>query len=279
MMSSLIRPQQRLTRKPSHLRALASLLVVASVSACGGLTAADPTLNRYGAVSIVGHGSSATSATANATVIFFDAFSAAVPNSALQQGDQCAFAAVDTGTTVTTGIKKVGNSVGLAIGSTNLTLPFEDGLFRYANLVQSPFSYTAGDLAVATIPGAAETYPSSTISVKLAEPIVPAVPTIPAAGAVMTVTWNASNDSTAAVILSLRYANPSNTSYGNEQVYCTLKDDGRFDIPSNGLAAFLAAPNNTRSLRLTRWRTREALLDSRTILHIATSVDSTVKFP
>ena len=137
----------------------------------------------------------------------------------------------------------------------------------------------AGDLAVATIPGAADAYPASTISVRLAEPIVPGAVTVPAAGVVLPVTWNAGGDSTAAVILSLRYANPSNSSYGNEQIYCTLKDDGRFEIPASALGPFLAAPNSTRSLRLTRWRTREALLDAKTILHIASAVDSTVRFP
>jgi len=255
------------------------LLLFSAATACTKLTAADPTLNRYGAVSIVARGASATRATANATVIFFDAFSAAVPNSALQQGDQCAFAAVDTTTTLTKGLKKAGTNVSLSVGGTNLTLPYEEGLFRYANLMEAPFSYNAGDLAVATIPGAADAYPASTISVRLAEPIVPGAVTVPAAGVVLPVTWNAGGDSTAAVILSLRYANPSNSSYGNEQIYCTLKDDGRFEIPASALGPFLAAPNSTRSLRLTRWRTREALLDAKTILHIASAVDSTVRFP
>ncbi len=263
------------------LRPLLLALLAASTSAagCSKITEADRTANRYGAVNITARSATGGKVTANATVIFFEAFSAAVPSSVLQATDQCTYAAVDTGVTVTTGVKKGGENVTLAIAGSTVTLPFEAGLFRYANPAGAPFSYTAGDAVVANVPGASDGFPASSIGVRLAEPLLPGPVTVPAFGVNMTVTWNASTDTTAAILLSLRYANPTSSPYGNEQVFCTLKDDGRFEVPSGGLSAFLAAPNATRSLRLTRWRTRESLLDAKTILHIATAVDTTIRFP
>jgi len=267
-------------RIPSARIAVATFLTAISfVAGCGGLTESNPVSNRYGAVNITAKGRAGTSAAANATVIFFSAFSAAVPNSVEQTVDQCVFSAVDTTTTLLTGANKAGASVALALGATTVNLPYQDGLFRYANLVENPISYSAGDVAVATIPGGTDVFPASNISVKLAEPIYPGAAVVPAFGSNLVVTWNASADTTTAILVSVRYANPVTSTFGNEQILCALKDDGRFEIPASALTAFLAAPNATRTMRLTRWRTRETLLDAHTILHIATSIDSTVKFP
>ena len=261
-------------------RVIASLLAATTAAAaCSKLTESNPTPNRYGAVNIKAHGASASSASANATVIFFEAFSAAVPSSVLQATDQCAYATVDTATTFTTGVKKAGDQVTLSIGTKTVNLPYESGLFRYANVATSPFNYSSGDAVVANIPGATDGFPSASISVRLAETLIPGAVAIPTPAAPLVVTWNASSDTTAAILLSLRYSNPTTSSYPNEQIFCSLKDDGKFEIPASGLTAFLAAPNASRSLRLTRWRTRESLLDPKTILHIATSIDTTVKFP
>lgn len=260
--------------------AIVSLIAAtASAAACSKLTESNPTPNRYGAVNITAHGSSAASASANATVIFFEAFSAAVPSSVLQATDQCAYAAVDTTTTYTTGVKKAGDKVTLSIGANTVSLPYEAGLFRYANLLTNPFTYASGDAVVANIPGASEGFPSSSITVRLAEPLIPGAVAIPAFGAPLSITWNTSTDTTAAILLSLKYNNPTTSKYPNEQIFCSLRDDGKFELPATGLTAFLAAPNASRSLRLTRWRTRETLIDPKTILHIATSIDTTVKFP
>lgn len=267
---------------PFRFRRLVMVSLFAATTftvACSKLTEANPTVNRYGAVNITARGSSASSASASATVIFFEAFSAAVPSSVLQATDQCAYSTVDTTKSFPSGVKKAGDQVTLSIGANTVTLPYESGLFRYANVATSPFTYRSGDAVVANIPGSTDGFPSASISVRLAETLIPGAVAIPAPGAPLAVTWNASTDTTAAILLSLRYNNPTTSSYPNEQIYCSLKDDGKFDIPASGLTAFLAAPNASRSLRMTRWRTRESLLDPKTMLHIATSIDTTVKFP
>lgn len=255
------------------------LFVVPVLSACTKLTESTPVLNRYGAVNITAKPTSTTRASANATVIFFQSYSASVPNSATQQSDQCTFATVDTTTTVTQGVGKAGDAVAFTIGATSLSLPYDLLLFRYANPTTAPITYASGDLVQVVIPGATDVFPASSISVRLAEPMIPGAIALPASGLPLSVTWNAASDTTSAIILSLRYANPSTSAYGNEQIFCALRDDGKYDIPASALTAFLASPNNRRSLQLTRWRTNQLLIDAHTLLHIATSVDSTVVFP
>lgn len=260
----------------AHTLALGGIVVAAS--ACGGLTDSQPTPNRYGSVSIRANATSATTARANATAIFFDAFTAAVPNSALNRNDRCEYSVIDTTTVITRGNKRAGNEVTMAIGASNISMAYDAGLFRYANAFGTPFSYASGDNAQVSIPGEGELYPSANISVPLAEPLLPGPVVVPTGVESMTISWNASADTTSAVILSLRYANPSTSSFANEQIYCALKDDGSHQLSSTSLAAFLASPANKRSLVLTRWRTRESLVDSRTLLHIASSIDTTITF-
>lgn len=259
-------------------RAVPLVALALAASACTSLTDAGLSPNRYAAVNVLAKNAANNRATANATMVVFEAFTPVLPNSLTQQSDQCVFAAVDTSTSVTRGVKKAGESVSLAVGATSVSMPFDAAFARYANAAGAPFSYGVGDVAQVTVPGDPAVYPAASISVKLAEPIVPGAVSIPAGTEPMVFTWNATNDSTAAVILSLRYANPANSTYANEQIYCALKDDGTHQISTTALANFLASPASKRSFVMTRWRTKEALVDSRTGIHIVSSVDTTVVF-
>lgn len=268
---------RRTALRIASLRATAVVALLGSV-ACTSLTEANPTTNRYGAVSIRAVNGPNNTASANATAIFFEAFTAAIPNSVLQRNNQCVYAAVDTATQVVRGVKQAGSNITLGIGSSNVLLAYDATYQRYSNPQNSPFSYTSGQEVQVTIPGDPAVFPSATIGVRLAEPLAVGPVAVPAGTAPMTFTWNAVNDSTSAIILSLRYANPATSPYPNEQIYCSLEDDGTHQLPTSGLAAFLASPNNMRVLQITRWRTREAIVDARTVLHIATSVDTTITF-
>ena len=159
-------------------------------------------------------------------------------------------------------------------------MPYDSVLIRYATPTSPSLSYAAGDAVQVTIPGDAAVYPGGSISVRLAEPLVPGVITVPTGTTPMNFSWNTplAGDTTSAIILSLRYANPATNGVANEQIYCALKDDGVHALPTSALSAFLASPNDKRSLVMTRWRTREVSLDNRTILHIATSIDTTLTF-
>lgn len=261
-------------------RVLAGASVALALAACTSLTNTNPEPNRYGSVSVIAKNAAGGRATAKATAIFFEAYTAAVPSSVLQQTDQCVYATVDTNPTVTKGVKQAGASVSLGVAGSSYSMPYDGNLFRYSTPDASPISYGRGDVVQATIPGDAAVYPASSISVKLAEPLIPGPIAVPTGTTPMAFTWNApeTSDTTSAIILSLRYANPATSTFGNEQIYCALKDDGAHQLPTSALQAFLASPNDKRSLIMTRWRTREVSVDGRTILHIATSVDTTLKF-
>lgn len=258
----------------------ATLSAALMLAGCGGLTDGGvPVANRYGAVNITAGNASATTARASATVIFFEAITVAVPTSTLQQSDNCVFASVDTLPQSTTGQFRAGETVALTAAGNTLQLAYSDTDKRYATSTGQTFTYTAGDVAQVSIPGATSVFPAQNISVKLAEPLIPQAVTVPELGAPMQVRWNGTNDASAAIILALRYADPATSSYANRQVYCEVKDDGAFDIPANGISAFLLSPGNLRSLSFTRWRTNELLPDAKTVLHIVSSVDTTVAIP
>lgn len=265
----------------SHpLRSLAAtLLSTLAFAACANVTDADITFTNYGAVTITGKNAPAGRATATVNAVFFRGLSADAPNSTLQQGDQCSYAVIDSTTGAGTGSLKAGDNLSLTIAGTNVALPYSTARLRYEPAANVALSYAAGDAATLNVPGAAGTFPAASISVKLAEPIIPGPLALPAVGSPLNVTWNATNDATAAIILSVRYGATPTATIQNEQIYCAVKDDGAFQVPSAGLGAFLASPGALRSVTLVRWRTQEARPDASSLLHVVTTVDTIVRFP
>lgn len=263
-------------RFPSVLTAVL-LGAVAFGSGCNSLTDNSRGTNRFGAITISAHNANATQGTGTATMVVFDAASVSIPNSLLQQSDQCVNASVDTTTSTVRGQFRAGESVAMTVGAQSLSLPFNATLQRYATPEATPFTYTRGEDALVTIPGEGRTFPASTIGVKLAEPIIPEpLPTL-VRGEVLPIRWNGTSDSTAAIILSLRYANA--TTSASEQIYCALRDDGAVDISVAGVAILMASPANRRSMVLTRWRTNEKVLNETTLLHIVSRIDTTLSVP
>jgi hypothetical protein len=256
------------------------LALLLPAAACDGVNQPLPIANRYMAVNITGRHGGAGQVSAGATVILFEAYTTAVPNSAQQQGDQCTLTPLlDTLGTEVRGQRQAGTAATLVVAGQTLTLPYSTLLSRYATAANAPFTYRAGDEGVATLPGDATVFPAASIGVKLAEPLVPGPLAAPVDGQPIAVTWNGTNDPTAAVQLSLRFASPITASGANTQLLCAVRDDGAFDIPAAALATFQVAPAATRSLKITRWRTNEAQPDPRTLVHISSSVDTIVRFP
>ncbi len=265
------------SRSPQYLVLI--LLAASVLGACNELTEYAPSTNRYGSINIDGSGTSATAATANASAVFFEAIQAGVPNSssAEQQADACVYANIET-TTDGRGFE-AGTPISLAVGTNTVSIPYDATAARYAMPLTQRFSYTAGDNASITVPGSAN-FPASAISVKLAEPVIPGPIVIPATGSPLVVTWNGNNDATSAMLISVRYANPASSTSANEQIFCSVKDDGRFEIVGSALTALRASPASLRTITLTRFRTNESLLsDNRTLLHVATTVDTVLALP
>ncbi len=257
------------------MAAALAITALSMLGACSGLTDYQPTTNRYGSINLKGSGTSATAATAVASGVFFEALSAGVPNSASadQQSDACVFASIESPADGR-GFE-AGSPVSVAVGGNTASLAYDAVTTRYAMPATQRISYAAGDNAQITVPGSAN-FPASAISVKLAEPVIPGAVSIPAAGSPMVITWNGNNDATSAMLISVRYANPATSTSANEQIFCSAKDDGRFEIVAGALTSLRASPASLRSITLTRFRTNETLLaDNKTLLHVATTIDTT----
>lgn len=268
-----------LSLSPRFSSLAVAVLSAAVLTACSSITENTTTLTNYGAVTITGKNAPAGRASATINAVFFQGISATAPNSALQQGDQCAYALIDSTTGNATGSLKVGESLALTFAGSTVAMPFSTAFSRYEPATGTALSYAAGDAATLNVPGLAGTFPAAAITVKLAEPIIPGPFVVPANGSPLDVTWNATNDPSAAIILSVRYGATATSTVQNEQIYCALKDDGAFQVPASGLGAFLASPSALRSATLIRWRTQEARPDSTSLLHIVSTVDTIVRFP
>jgi hypothetical protein len=185
---------------------------------------------------------------------------------------------VDTTVQIARGDRAAGTSIGITVAGATRQLPYSSADARYATPESAPLVYGAGDVAQVSVPGEGAGFPAIAGSVKLAEPLALGPLAIPAAGANFTVTWNGTNDPTAAIILQLKYANPSTSPAANEQVYCALRDDGSVVIPGGLLTQFLASGPPKRSITLVRWRTNLVTTNAAN-LHLTTSIDTTFVFP
>ncbi|WP_411280181.1 hypothetical protein [Gemmatimonas sp.] len=256
-----------------------ALLGAAALGACSSITESNTTLSNYGAITITGKNAAASRAAATINAVFFQGLSATAPNSALQQGDQCAYALIDSTTGGATGSLKAGESLALTFAGKSVVMPYSTALLRYEPALGTALTYTAGDTATVSVPGLSGSFPAASISVKLAEPIIPGPLVFPATGLPLDVTWNATNDVTAAIILSVRYGATATATAQNEQIYCALKDDGAYQVPASALGAFLASPSALRSVSLVRWRTKELRPDASSLVHIVSTVDTIIRFP
>lgn len=261
-----------------HVRRSAAVLgLLALGTACASPTAQDLTLYHFGAVTVHATGGANATALASTSAIFFDAYSASIPDSRTPQ-NYCQYSTVDTTSGSTTGEVGAGSPLSLTFGAGTATVPqtlsYDNTAKRY--LSPAPVTYKAGDSVKVAIPGLTGGFAASNIAVRLAEPLFPSPVTLPTSGD-MVITWNAVNDETSAIVISLKYANPATASFPNEQIICVLKDDGNETIPATALGPVLASPAAMRSLLLTRWRTQLVQPNSTSLLHIVSSIDTLVK--
>lgn len=262
---------------------LRSTLVIAvgaaTLTGCLRTLESTGTLQKFGAIVLRGSKDAASGELrATGSAIFFQAYSAAVPSSS-NQTNTCQIAAVDTLNRVSTGQLQAGNALPLTIGSgTNVrtaTFDYEPLVQRYD--VPGYLVYQAGDSISVSVPGRSPGFPAGQIKLRMSEPLTIDDVTIPAAGNPLQVRWNASSDPTTAVFLSLRYANPASSLYANEQILCSLSDDGNEELPASALTAFLASPTALRALSITRWRTATMNPEANSLLHIVSSVEAFAK--
>lgn len=256
-------------------RVILATVVLIPLASCLRVGAGESNLSRFGAVTISASTGGPGVARAAASAIFFEAFTASVPDSRYPS-NACRVSAVDTTTRTARGDLKAGAQLGLSYGlganTTSATLAFNEARMSYG--ASGLVSYSAGDSIMVSVPGDASGFPASNIKLLLAEPLVAEDVVTPALGTPMEVRWNASSDQTGAFIIAVRYANPATSTYANEQVVCSVADTGNADISSNILEPFLNSPAALRSVHLTRWRTQSVQVNDRSLLHIVSSIDT-----
>lgn len=115
------------------------------------------------------------------------------------------------------------------------------------------FPFHPGDTVTVTVPGAAGGFSNGTVSVITARgftfgPIDPEPPS----GEGLDLTWSPAGDDSTKVLLSLQYGVGQITP--NEQIFCSLRDDGVAEIESRYLVAWRTATTGSRRYEAARWR-------------------------
>jgi len=129
------------------------LAAVAMLTGCSGIADDAPPLEKYGAVNFLGKRTGSNTASAVTTVVFFEAVGLQIPNSSLQQTDQCVFSPVDTLPTAARGDRKAGSAIGITVGGSTRQLTYVDAEQRYITPVGQPIRYAVGDVGQVTVPG------------------------------------------------------------------------------------------------------------------------------
>ena len=114
------------------------------------------------------------------------------------------------------------------------------------------FPFHPGERVTISVPGEPGGFANGTISIQTAPPFAlgPIDPS-PEPGETLDLTWSpAGNDSTK-MLISLQYGLGSQT---NEQIFCSLVDDGAASISPSMTARWASATTGTRNVEAARWR-------------------------
>ena len=149
-----------------------------------------------------------------------------------------------------------GPSVTVDIEGTEHTLvPATVGNRQAYTIPQPGVEYTPGDSVEVRIPGATDGFPEMTIRGQTAEPFTLGTIETDAAPGGLTVTWSPAGNDSSRMVMSLQYhVEPGQGSGLNEQVFCTLRDDGSYTIPRVHVAGWTLA-EGARRVQAVRWRT------------------------
>jgi hypothetical protein len=115
------------------------------------------------------------------------------------------------------------------------------------------FAFHPGERLTITVPGEPGGFANGTISIVTAGAFtLGAINPSPPAGQTLDVTWSPAGDDSTKMLLSLQYA--VGGSQANEQIFCSLVDDGAYSIPSVLAARWASATTGTRNAEAARWR-------------------------
>jgi hypothetical protein len=148
-----------------------------------------------------------------------------------------------------------GDSVALttATDTTHLFPTIEANRELYVMRTSDRFPFHPGERLTITVPGEAGGFANGTISILTAGAFaLGPIETSPPPGETLDITWSPAGDDSTKVLISLQYA--IGGSQANEQVFCSLVDDGAASIPSVLAARWASATTGTRNVEAARWR-------------------------
>jgi hypothetical protein len=130
-----------------------------------------------------------------------------------------------------------------------------NGLTEYALQGDGRVAFTPGTPVTFSIPGAPNGFPQTSITGATAQPLeIGPVDPNPADNTGLVLTWNASADSTA-VVISLEYGSTSDRTTADQQIVCSLTDDGVDTLSLVETLRWKQSPPVTRRVTAYRWRT------------------------
>lgn len=115
------------------------------------------------------------------------------------------------------------------------------------------FSFRPGERVTVTVPGAPGGFTNGTIDVITAHGFTlgPIAPT-PAPDESLDLTWTPAGDDSTKMLISLQYG--VGQLQANQQIFCSLIDDGSAEIPPILLTQWRTATTGSRAVEAARWR-------------------------
>lgn len=239
-------------RRGSMLAGLAVL--VAGCNLSSGINTSRP----IGVIQMVANPDTTNGFSTNPTVAFLNNVNLILPNS---QGapDSCVDSVLTQQEAVPPLVGNIGGGTAITAQSdlATATLPaaLVSGGTRY-QLANGDLAlrYTPGQSVVFTIPGDPNGFPAMTFSAVTATSFtLGPIETNPTND--LHLTWGPVQDPlNSALVISLEYSSSPSSSAADRQIYCAVKDDGAFDVPSTLAEKWKNSSAAARTVTAYRWR-------------------------
>ena len=172
-------------------------------------------------------------------------------------GDQCQVAAYPTPTqgSQLPRFLDAGDSVAVSTTTTTKYLFPQTSTNgeSYVLDVGERFPFQPGETVTITVPGAAGGFTNGTISVLTARGFtLGPISASPPANDPLPLTWTPAGDDSTKMLISLQYGVGQVTA--NQQIFCSLVDDGASEVPAILLTQWRTAAVGSRKVEAARWR-------------------------
>lgn len=122
------------------------------------------------------------------------------------------------------------------------------------------FRFTPGELVTVSVDGAPGGFAEGTIDVLTARPFtLGPISASPPQNEGLALTWTPAGDDSTKMLVSIQYGVGQPTA--NQQIFCSLRDDGSATIPEVLIAQYRSATTGTRKVEAARWRVSLAQVD------------------